>query len=351
MDNAPDETILTELPTFDRSPDDRMQFARMNIRDWLQGMRTLKPDQIGVYNVILFLLYDNLGMLRDDDRYVAGHCQMDVRYYKKVKAQLVTLGKIEVRDGHLWNRRATTEIASFCATAKLKRKAALEREAKKRGARASGARQAPDRSASGASQVRDACATRNANPEIANNNNDGSTTALPLLSVEKETEKEKEKEKDSNPLPPKRGRRRKARDFRRELCQIAFDRYCAMADPIGLSVPRATSFETYAGEIFARLLEHGGAEASDTELLAIWDEALRKVTISSWLRGNNDRQFKASLSFMCQAKSFRKLLSGNYGNGAHVVSTYKAKSDGLTAEQRARVNKALQERSMEAGHA
>lgn len=302
-----------DLPTFERSPDDRMQFTRMNIRDWLQGMRALKPDQIGVYNVILFLLYDNLGMLRDDDRYVAGHCQMEVRYYKRIKAELVALGKIEVRDGHLWNRRATAEIADFCAKAKLTRKAALDREARKRDARASGAPQAPDRSASGAPQAPEACATGNGNPEIANDNNDRTTTALPLLSVEKETETET----DSTPLPPKRGRRRSAKTFRLEVCRPAFDRYCAVAERTGFAVPLASSFEAYAGDIFARLAEHGGANASDSELLAIWDDALSRAERSAWLRGANDRGFKASLSFICQAKSFKKLISGDYGNGAH----------------------------------
>ena len=101
------------------------------------------------------------------------------------------------------------------------------------------------------------------------------------------------------------------------MCRAAFDRFRSLAERASFSVPLSSSFESYASDIFARLVEHGGADASDGELLAIWDDALSKAERSAWLRGKNDRGFKASLSFICQAKSFKKLLNGDYGNGAH----------------------------------
>lgn len=309
MTLAPDEAPLTQLPTFDRSPEDRMQFARMNIRDWLQGMRALKPDQIGVYNVVLFLLYENLGVLRDDDRYIAGHCHMEVRYYKKLKAELVALGKIEIRDGHLWNRRATAEIASFCASSKEKRKAALEREAKKRAARASGACQAPDRSASGASQARDACASGNANPEIANDNNGSSTTALSLLS----TEKEKEKEIPPNPLKGARG----SKPERLQLAKQCFDEWRDLATRTGLPVPKPDSFDSdYVRDITNRIHEHVSSKASDHERIELWREMLGIVERSPFLRGKVT-DFIANLPWICKKANFKKVMGGTYGSARH----------------------------------
>lgn len=294
MEIAPDESAIKALPTFDRSADDRMQFARMNIRDWLQGMRTLKPDQIGVYNVVLFLLYDNLGLLRDDDRYVAGHCQMEVRYYKKIKAELVALGKIEVRDGHLWNRRATSEIASFCATAKLKRKAAFEREANKREARALGARQAPERSASGASQVRGECATGNSNPETANDNNGSTGTALPRLSVEKE------KEKESTPIPPKRGQRLHLENI--EACREAFHLYNETAEANAL--PRASRLTDERAKAIGKILKEFGPEG--------WRQALSNIPRSPHLIGQNDTNWRCHLEFLTNPKKFIRVHDGGY---------------------------------------
>ena len=287
-----------------------MRYAQWDISDFLEGVRGLTPPQIGIYSVILPLMYANMGMLRDDDRYIAGHCHCDVRTYRKIKAELIEIGKIYVREGYVYNNRAIKEIARFCASAKLKRSAALEREAKKR--------RPGETDTQFAQAVRTPCANHapsahtlcSEKSELPNDNNVGLTTALPLPSTQTEIEIE------STPLPPKRGRRCKARQYRKQLCQVAFDRYRSMAEPIGLSVPRATSFDSFAADIFARLVEHGGSEASDSELLAIWDEALNKVAISPWLLGNNDRQFKASLSFICQAKSFKKLLDGAYGDGA-----------------------------------
>jgi uncharacterized protein YdaU (DUF1376 family) len=199
METASGESSLPKLPIFDRSPEDRMHYVQWYFLEFLEGVRGLKPDQIGIYSVILPLIYASMGMLRDDDRYIAGHCQCDVRTYKKIKAQLIALGKISVRDGYICNDRAIKEIARFCATAKLKRAAALEREAKKRGTRTPCAQHAQDvrtPCASYAPTVHTACIE---NSEIGNDNNGDLTTALPGPSTQKE------KEKESTPLPPEGG--------------------------------------------------------------------------------------------------------------------------------------------------
>jgi hypothetical protein len=59
--------------------------------------------------------------------------------------------------------------------------------------------------------------------------------------------------------------------------------------------------------ITARLAEHGEAG---------WRQALAAIERSAFLRGGNDRAFRADLDFVGQPKSFTRLIEGFYGNGA-----------------------------------
>lgn len=219
-------------PLFDRHPSDRMTYVQWHIRDFLQGVRGMKPDQIGIYTIVLLLIYDSMGMLRDDDRFIAGHCQLDIRYYRRLRQQLIDAGKVYEADGYLYNNRAQAEIAKFCESSKKKREAAAAREEKKREAaakkaaeeaeaaaraaaeeaekaareareaRTGGAPEAREARASGASGARDGSATGSENSENANDYNGESTTAAPQPSTQKEKEREKEKESPPTSPPP-----------------------------------------------------------------------------------------------------------------------------------------------------
>ncbi len=318
MQSAPNKNDHAQPPTFDHSPEDRMQFVRLNIRDWLQGTRNLEPSQAGVYIQIVLLFSDNLGVLPDDDGFVAGHLKMGIRYYRKIKAQLIALGKIEIRNGYIWNRRAAIEVASFCSTSKAKRKAAREREEKKRNERASGARQVLNGYPIGTSQVPDACATGNENSEIASNNNDGATTALPLQSVEKETEKEV----PPNPLKGARA----SKPEKLLVAKQCFDEWRDLAKRTGLPVPRPDSFDgDYARDILNRIGDHVSGGASDNDRIALWRDLLCKIERSPFLRGQVT-DFKASLPWLCKKANFRKVMGDTYGNGVHAERANGASS-------------------------
>ncbi len=192
----------------DIHPDDRMRYAPWNLRDFLQGVQGLRPDEIGIYAIILNLLYDTMGQLRDDDRYIAGHCKCEIRYYRKLRQTLIDSGKVFEADGYLYNNRAMAEIAKFCESAKRKREAALLREQQKRDMRADPSSQVRDARASGSSQVRDAHgagarqvvesdATGKQNDNKTNKISDAITSALftavasHSTQIEIETEREK----------------------------------------------------------------------------------------------------------------------------------------------------------------
>ncbi len=194
-------------PLFDRHPDDHMKYVQWNIRDFLQGVRGMKPDQIGMYSIVLLLIYESMGMLRDDDRYIAGHLQLDIRYYRKLRQQLIDSGKIYEADGYLYNNRALSEIAKFCELSRKRREAASDREEKKRqeamDERASGARHARDTRATRAPQAHPEHATRSEDSKFVSENNIGATTAAPEASIQREREREIEsKNRQQQPTEP-----------------------------------------------------------------------------------------------------------------------------------------------------
>ncbi len=294
METVSGESSLPKLCVFDRSPEDRMHYVQWYFLEFLEGVRGLKPDQIGIYSVILPLIYASMGMLRDDDRYIAGHCQCDVRTYKKIKDQLIALGKISVRDGYICNDRAIKEIARFCASAKLKRAAALEREAKKRGARSSGAQHARDVRTPCAHLAQGADTACGANPEIANDNNGRATTALPPPSTQIEIEIE------STPLPPKRGR--SASTVEVEACRLAFEAYNTVAKANAL--PRASKLTDDRVKAIGKILEEFGFEG--------WLQALNNIPRSPHLIGDNDTNWKCHLEFLTNPKKFIRVHDGGY---------------------------------------
>lgn len=196
-------------PLFDRHPDDRMTYVQWHIRDFLQGVRGMKPDQIGIYAIVLLLIYDSMGMLRDEDRFVAGHCQVDVRTYRKIRQQLIDAGKVYEADGYLYNNRAQAEIAKFCEAARKRREAAVAREEKKRleaerkaaeeklnehNVRTVGAQRAQGVRTACTQLAQTARTTRSENSENVNEINGAPTRAQAEPSIYKEKEKEKERD-------------------------------------------------------------------------------------------------------------------------------------------------------------
>ncbi len=71
-------------------------------------------------------------------------------------------------------------------------------------------------------------------------------------------------------------------------------------------LPTATRMtKAREGQAKARLREY---PANDD-----WQRAFRTIAQSPWLRGENDRGWRADIDFMLQAKSFPKLVEGSYG--------------------------------------
>lgn len=87
----------------------------------------------------------------------------------------------------------------------------------------------------------------------------------------------------------------------------AFEAWNDLAQRCGLQQSRTLTPQRRKS-IAARIREHGGQAA--------WHRALANVERSSFLRGTNNRGWRATLDFLCQASSFAKVIDGAYGNGA-----------------------------------
>lgn len=126
-------------------------------------------------------------------------------------------------------------------------------------------------------------------------------------------------EQDNPPSP--QGGRPKYRDVAKQ----AFKEFADLAGRCGLPVPREASFtDARAKAILARMSEHAGANATPEAMLEVWRLALRNIERSRFLRGGNDKGFRADLTFLTQAKSFARLIEGGYGNGATVAPVMQA---------------------------
>ena len=87
--------------------------------------------------------------------------------------------------------------------------------------------------------------------------------------------------------------------------KIAFEEWNALAARRRL--PAARNLDQARRKAIRARLADGG--------LGAWREALAAVDRSPHCRGENDRNWRADLDFVCQPKSWRRLLEGFYGGG------------------------------------
>lgn len=85
--------------------------------NFIGGTASLTLEEKGAYSLVLDLMYVRGGPIPDEPRYIAGVCNCSVRKWKAIRQRLIDLGKIEVVDGCLVNRRAEKEIENAAKTA------------------------------------------------------------------------------------------------------------------------------------------------------------------------------------------------------------------------------------------
>jgi uncharacterized protein YdaU (DUF1376 family) len=91
-----------------------LQWYARNPEHALHGMRNMTPEQRGIYNTILDRIYLTGDRLEDNDLREAAHNNCHIRVYRRVKAELIAMGKLslEAVDNtvHIRNEAATKEV-------------------------------------------------------------------------------------------------------------------------------------------------------------------------------------------------------------------------------------------------
>ncbi len=96
-------------------------YVQWHLADYITGTQGMSPEQEGIYIRFLVRLYDRGKPFLDDDKFMASMMSLDVRRWRRVKADLVGFGKITIRSGGLTNSRFEKE--------RQKRAAELRRQA------------------------------------------------------------------------------------------------------------------------------------------------------------------------------------------------------------------------------
>lgn len=77
---------------------------------WLGGVALLTAIERGVYDTIINLIYQTGGPLKDDDNGLAHVCRAGRADYRRAKARLIELDKIQVTDGHISQAKCVKEL-------------------------------------------------------------------------------------------------------------------------------------------------------------------------------------------------------------------------------------------------
>lgn len=100
--------------------------------NYLTGTRRLSLEERGAYADIIDLYISRDGDLPDDDRGMAYDLACDMRIWRRVKASLIEVGKIEIEGGFIVPRGARTTLAKCLAKSVSAKEAADTRWSRKR---------------------------------------------------------------------------------------------------------------------------------------------------------------------------------------------------------------------------
>lgn len=287
-------------------------YVQWQLADYIVGTENMTPEQEGVYMRFLVRLYDRGQAFQDDDKLMSLSMSLDIRRWRRIKSDLVRFGKIIIKNGCLTNARFERE--------RVKRAAELRKQAentrkyweKKRSENTNSPEVHADfgrTSGELSEEVGDSHAKKS-NDFNGIDKHPTSQSRVQSLEFRKERKIQSPDGLLSSDQPslvaedPVERRKLKAT----EAARMAMERYNEIAERCGLRKALKMT-PTRQKRIVARIKEAGGW----TE----FEKALGHLEHSAFLQGKNDKGWMADFDFLCQAKSFSRLLDGGYGNSAH----------------------------------
>ena len=101
--------------------------------DFMNGVRGLTPQDVGVYTMLLCRIYEENGPVEYHTRRLATYCGMREASFTKVAEKLIDLGKLTLVDGKIFNGRAAGEIAKRANDLKMASEAGKASAKKRQG--------------------------------------------------------------------------------------------------------------------------------------------------------------------------------------------------------------------------
>lgn len=101
----------------------RVPYFNFYPADFMNGVRGLTAQEVGVYTMILCRIYEESGPVEYHPRRLSTYCGMREATFVAVVEKLVDLDKLQLVDGMLSNRRAEGEIAKRADGLKIASKA------------------------------------------------------------------------------------------------------------------------------------------------------------------------------------------------------------------------------------
>lgn len=86
-------------------------YFRFYPSDFMAGVRGMTAQEVGVYTMLLCLIYEAGGPVENNPLRLATYCGLRLPTFERTCEKLIALGKITAADGWLSNARAEVEIA------------------------------------------------------------------------------------------------------------------------------------------------------------------------------------------------------------------------------------------------
>lgn len=283
------------------------------VNDWRSGTADLTDEQKGFYIDLLVLMWDRRGGLTTDVAELAQLMRRDRRKVRRLLDELMGLAsfgrpakkltkpKLRIVDGKLVNGRMMETILRHQKRSELQAQAARR----------------PRKIAETSQQSRSEVAAKSQQTPAPDPVK--SMTCASHLYPDPDPEEDKKEERpvgllsstgDDAPAPEPKPKRSKPKIEVDALA--AFNAYNDTA--LRIAIPQAGALTPgRRTKIATRIREHGGGDA--------WARALAAIERSSFLRGRNDRGWRASLDFMLSPTNFAKLMDGGYDDRAPKASS------------------------------
>lgn len=262
--------------------------------DWLNGTRGLSLEERGAYMTLLALMYDQQGAIPDDERWMCGALDCDVRVWRRLRDKLCRYGKITPNtDGFLVNRRVLEEVRSAELVAEVRRKSG--------------------RSGGQQSGISRAMSLNNKGDDEANASN-----GLPYVRASSKSELLSSEAKASSDS----GAELRLVASKRDEVRDAVEAWNETAHRQGwTALAKLTPSRRQA--IAARLREHG---------LDAWRSMLRRASTLEWINDPSKRSaahanWKPHIDWFAKSSTFLKLVEGAYGSDEPDPAELKRRRD------------------------